>query len=86
MNSGRLGGLKVKFEEYFNKKIPYIHCFTHRLHLVVIEIVKNQRECIDFFMLVKELQDFLKKQKVRNLYEGTSIKVFYLFFFIVLLL
>lgn len=63
----------MKFERHFGKKIPYVHCFTHRLHLIVIEIVKNQPECVDFFSLVKSLHDFLKKTKVRELYEGQSI-------------
>lgn len=79
VNSGRLNGLRIKFEEHFEKIIPYIHCFTHRLHLVVIEIVKNQPECADFFMLVKDLHDFLIKTKLRQLYEGTTIKVNILF-------
>lgn len=83
VNSGRLNGLKIKFEEHFQKKIPYIHCFTHRLHLVVIEIVKNQPECVDFFMLVKDLRDFLKKTKVRQLHGGTTIKVFYFVYSII---
>lgn len=73
VNSGRLNGLKVKFENHFNKKIPYIHCFSHRLYLIVLEIIKNQRDCHEYFDVISELHNFFKKYKVRSIYEGDMI-------------
>lgn len=73
VNSGRLNGLRVKFEKHFDKKIPYIHCFSHRLHLIVVDIIKNQPDCKEFFDVISELHDFFKKNKVRSIYEGDMI-------------
>lgn len=41
VNSGEHAGLQVLIQNHFNRKIPYVHCISHRLHLVVMEIVKK---------------------------------------------
>lgn len=64
VNSGRLGGLQVLVQIHFDRSIPNIHCFSHRLHLVVVEIVKNNNECRLFFDQVKLLHQFFHRPRV----------------------
>ena len=71
--SGPWGGLQTLIRNHFNRKIPYIHCISHRLHLVVIEIVKNNENCRLFFDEVKLFHSFFSRFKVRQMYEGTRI-------------
>ena len=33
--SGRYGKVQTKIQEALNKRIPYVHCFNHQLHLVL---------------------------------------------------
>lgn len=73
VNSGRCGGLQALIQNHFKRAIPYVHCFSHRLHLVVVEIVKNNDNCRLFFGQVKLFHDFFRRFKVRQLYEGTNI-------------
>lgn len=73
VNSGRLAGLQVQIQTHFKRTIPYVHCISHRLHLVVVEIIKNLDECRLFFDEVKVFHDFFSHHNVRALYEGTNI-------------
>lgn len=71
--SGSWGGLQTLIQNHFHRKIPYIHCISHRLHLVVIEIVKNNENCRLFFDEIKLFHSFFSRFKVRQLYEGRRI-------------
>lgn len=71
--SGHRGGLQTLIQNHYNQEIPYVHCFSHRLHLVVVEIVTQNDTCRLFFDQVKLLHDFFKRHKIRELYEGTNI-------------
>lgn len=56
-----------------NRKIPYVHCFNHRLRLVHIHAIKNIDIVTEFFQTVKLIYDFLDRHKVKKIYEGTKI-------------
>lgn len=64
VNSGRLNGLQALIQKHFNRTIPYVHCISHRLHLVVVEIVKNNHECRLFFDQLKLFHAFFRRYKV----------------------
>lgn len=34
--SGSEGGVQLLIQKHYNRKIPYVHCFNHRLHLVLL--------------------------------------------------
>lgn len=71
--SGKYGGVQTLIQEFFGRKIPYIHCFNHRLHLVVIAVVSEVECCRLFFDQVRLLHKFFQRFKVRRAYEGTNI-------------
>lgn len=72
--SGHLGGVQTILSQHYGRHIPYVHCFSHRLHLVVVDMVKEIK-CINwFFDQAKMIYKFFRLYKVRNLYEGTSLK------------
>lgn len=71
--SGEHGGVQKLLQEFFNRRIPYIHCFNHRLHLVVIAVVSEVQCCRLFVDQVRLLHNFFNRFKVRREYEGTNI-------------
>lgn len=66
--SGEHGGVQTLLQEFFNRKIPYIHCFNHRLHLVIIAVVSDLEFCRLFFDQVRLLHKFFNRFKVRREY------------------
>lgn len=71
--SGSRGGVQKLVEEYYNRIIPYIHCFNHKLHLVVEAVVLHIDACRLFFGEVRLLHNFFSRFKVRREYSGTNI-------------
>lgn len=52
------GGVQKLLQEHFNRKIPCVHCFNHRLHLFVITVVSEIDSCRLFFDQVRLLHNF----------------------------
>lgn len=72
--SGDKGGLQALVNDYCNRTIPYIHCFCHRLHLVVVDVMKNIDEISEYFSTVTGLYTFFKLSAVKEKYGGGSLK------------
>lgn len=70
---GEYGGVQALIQKHYNRVIPYVHCFNHRLHLVVMDVLKNINPCRLFIGEVKLLHNFFGRFKVRKEYEGTNI-------------
>ena len=47
--SGKLGGVQAKLQEKVGKEIPYVHCFNHQPHLVVVHALEVDTEVKQFF-------------------------------------
>ena len=47
--SGNKGGVQRLLQEKEKREIPYIHCFNHQLHLVVVHSISAEKEVSDFF-------------------------------------
>lgn len=71
--SGKYGGVQTLIQDILGRKIPYIHCFNHRLHLIVIAVVSEIDSCRLFFDQVRLLHTFFNRFKVRRIYDGTNI-------------
>lgn len=69
--SGEKGGVQGILQNRLKRKIPYVHCYNHRLHLVVMKTVMID-EIQHFFSQCNALYNFLKKSHVRNVYEGKN--------------
>lgn len=72
--SGDDGGVQKIVQDHFKRIIPYIHCFSHRLHLVLITAMKRIIMIQIFFDQVMMIYSFFQHYKVRNIYEGNSLK------------
>ena len=70
--SGERGGLQKLLSVKCERGILYIHCFCHKLHLIVMEII-NDIVC-DHYALVKSLYDYLKLADIRERYHGLKLK------------
>ena len=60
--------------KHCNRTVPYIHCFCHRLHLVVIDVMKNIDEINEYFSTITGLYNFFKLGAVKEQYGGESLK------------
>lgn len=72
--SGYKSGVAKRLEIELRKVIPYVHCFNHRLHLIIVEIVKQVPGAKQFFEQLQLLHSFFKKPKVKMIYDGKSVK------------
>lgn len=66
------GGVQTLIQQHYGRIIPYVYCFTYRLHLVVIAIVSNIDSCRIFLDQVKLVHNFFNRYKVRKEYAGTN--------------
>lgn len=71
--SGDYGGIQTIIQQKLNRIIPYVHCFNHRLHLVVISAIEKINASSLFFGEIKMLYNFFSRWKVKQIYEGTAI-------------
>lgn len=71
--SGKKGGVQKIIALKLGRKIPFIHCFSHRLHLVVIDAISSIRIIKDFFDYIRAIHNFFSLFHVKKEYEGKSI-------------
>ena len=72
--SGIRGGLQAILSNFCQRVILYIHCFAHKLNLVIKNVVQNIDELRVFFDTLSAIYTFFKLSNVSESYEGTSIK------------
>ncbi|KAI6651162.1 Zinc finger MYM-type protein 1-like [Oopsacas minuta] len=71
--SGRKRGVQTLIQEELHRKVPYVHCFNHRLHLVIMKLISEVPELKIFFDQCRMLHLFLNHVKVISIYTGTRI-------------
>ena len=71
---GHKGGVQALIQERLAQIIPYVHCFNHRLHLVIIHAIEHVQELSQYFDQCAMLYEFFRRPKVSCLYEGTTLK------------
>lgn len=71
--SGHRGGVQKLLQQHYNRVIPYVHCFNHRLHLVVVAVISENNACRLFIGQVRLFHNFFRRFKVRKEYGGTNI-------------
>ena len=72
--SGRYGGVQKKIQETSNKRIPYVHCFNHQLHLVVVHTLKAIDDVKRFFDTCSSLYNFIRRPKLSSIYTSAKLK------------
>lgn len=63
--AGHTGGLRAKVQELYPKAI-FVHCFSHKLNLILSQSVSCIKECRIFFQTLKGLGSFLHKSSKRT--------------------
>lgn len=71
--SGKHGGMQKFVQQKLGRTIPYIHCFNHRLHLVVIAAIGNIQAPALFLGQIRMLYNFFSRLKVKQVYDETNI-------------
>ena len=72
--SGRHGGVQAKLQEMLQREIPYVHCYNHQLHLVVVHAISEDVKVQQFFDICSSLYNFTRKHTVAAIYDGTRLK------------
>ena len=74
--SGERGGLQAIICSYCKRVAVYIHCFCHRIHLVVTAVIIDIVQIKEHFETVSSLYTFFKLSAIKELYGGESLKRF----------
>ena len=72
--SGKHGGVQKLLQEELKREIPYVHCFNHQLHLVVVQAMSAEQPVIDFFSVCNLLYKFIRRPTVAVHYKGETLK------------
>ena len=72
--AGIHGGVQRKLQDAFGKFIPYVHCFNHQLHLVVIHTISSINEVKQFFGICESLYTFTRRPNISICYDGEKLK------------
>lgn len=72
--NGYKTGVAQRLQENLKKPIPYVHCFNHRLHLIVIDTIKQISSAKEFFDQLQLIYVVFNKPEIRKLYEGKAVK------------
>lgn len=65
---GHIAGVQTIMRQMYMPKAVYVHCWTHRLHLVIVDVCRVVPFVDDFFSLVSKLYTYFTKSGVTNKY------------------
>ncbi|XP_045460337.1 zinc finger MYM-type protein 1-like [Harmonia axyridis] len=71
--SGKVSGVATRIENQLGRKIPYVHCYNHRLHLIVIRTISEMTFIRLFFDQCIMLHEFFHHGKIAAMYGGKII-------------
>lgn len=71
---GKHGGVQKLLQDELGREIPYVHCFNHQLHLVVVQAMSAEQPITDFFSMCNLLYKFIRKPTVAVHYKGETLK------------
>lgn len=70
---GKIGGVQKHIQHELGRAIPFVHCFNHRLHLVLCGAISNNEYAKDFFEECRMIHDFFSRFKFKAFYDGKAI-------------
>ena len=56
--SGKRSGVQARFKKFVGSDCIYIHCYAHRLNLVVVDTARGIKEVDNFFGLMQAVYSF----------------------------
>jgi len=74
VTAGKNCGVQKKVQEHLGKQIPYVHCFNHQLHLVVVHAIGDDKEVEKFFSTCNMLYNFVRRPTMHAAYEGQQLQ------------
>ena len=72
--SGHKSGLQALLNSHLGRLIIYIHCFCHRLALVVKDALNSIPFIHEHYSMVRSLYNHFKLKDISDLYDGNSLK------------
>lgn len=67
---GWKGGVQSLIEQALNRPVPYVHCFNHQFHLIVVHIVKEIPEVKQYFDYCTVIHKIFSTFKFKSYYDG----------------
>jgi hypothetical protein len=65
--SGTISGVQARVRQIHSCAV-YIHCHSHRLNLVIVDVCRDVKSAGEFFALVELLYVFITRQKVHEIF------------------
>ena len=72
--SGDVKGLKKRITDFCGRYVLYVHCYLHRINLIVTNVMESLPEIKEHFEITQSLYKFFKKSAVAEVYDGTTLK------------
>ena len=72
--SGVHEGMQKIVQEELQREVPYVHCFNHQLHLVVVHAMSSDFTVENFFSVCNSLYKYFKKPTVAAVYTGEKLR------------
>jgi hypothetical protein len=66
--SGCHAGVQTILRERHMPKGVYIHCFVHRLNLVIVDVCKVVPYCKEFYSIISKINSYFTASGVTNAY------------------
>jgi len=73
--SGTKGGVQALMQKKLNRTIPYVHCYNHQLHLVIVKAVSEVTEIGQFFDQCRLIHKVFNTFKINSLYTKAIIQL-----------
>jgi hypothetical protein len=64
--SGKYAGLQAILRDKYMPRAFYIHCSTHRLNLVIVDVCQVVPYVGEFFSIMSKLHDYFSSSGVTN--------------------
>jgi hypothetical protein len=72
--SGGKSGVQRRLQDIINEEIPYVHCFNHQLHLVVINVLNRNDVFRRLFDICGGLYNLTRRPLIAQHYDGEKLK------------
>ncbi|XP_051780723.1 zinc finger protein 862-like [Erpetoichthys calabaricus] len=71
--SGVRGGVQALLQKRLDRYVPYIHCYNHQLHLVVVHAMQSEPCAKRFFSLSSSLYNFFHHHYMLNKHDAPCL-------------
>lgn len=69
--SGNRGGVQALVQQKLNRSVPYVHCYNHQLHLVVLHVISQVPEVEQYFDYCRVIHKVFSTFNFKEFYDGS---------------